>query len=155
MKFRNGGQAVIEEPPKFLQPCAMTAARTWLLSDRALGPLTFAIALGAYGPSVACEPVWVREVVPSSYASAFVGKVSRVEWIGSKVAIVPIKRIAGSVPHAAELQFTRWPWECGHQTFHVGEIVDVFLDRPGVGWAQSPDQIKFGPSEMRALGAQK
>ena len=105
-------------------------------------------AMAVSSLALACEPVWVRTVVPSSYASAFVGKIKRIDWISSKVVIIPASRINGTSPReAAVVQFNEWPWQCAHQAFHVGQIVDVFLDKAGDGWAQSPDLINFGQAE--------
>ncbi|HEY2658535.1 MAG TPA: hypothetical protein VGI79_02360 [Caulobacteraceae bacterium] len=126
----------------------MVATRRISAANIAPAALAFSIVKGVSSVSVACEPVWVRTVTPSSYASAFIGKVKRVDWIASRIVITPVKRISGPRPHEAAVQFNEWPWRCAHQSFQVGQIVDVFLDNIGDGWAQSPDQINFGQDDV-------
>jgi hypothetical protein len=112
--------------------------------------LAFSIATGAYSLAAACEPAWVRTVVPSRYDSAFAGKVTAVDWLSSKISVTPIKRISGPTPHKTDVRFERWPWQCSHQTFHVGQIVDVFVFNDGVAWAHPTEQINFGQNDISA-----
>ena len=109
-----------------------------------VGCLVPVLAIFAGNSCFACEPVWVRTVIPSSYDSAFVGKVDSVNWLQSNIVVTLVRPISGNKPKKAIITYRQWPWQCAHQSFTVGEIVDVFLYRDGGGWAQPPADINFG-----------
>lgn len=94
------------------------------------------------GPSVSCEPVWVRPVPPDGYSSVFLGRVDTADWFRGEIAVLPERVIYGKAIKA-HIRYDNIPFTCGWQSFHVGERVYVF----GNAWAAPPDQVIFAAPE--------